>query len=76
MDGLIEKFDVTDAVNQLLASKAFNQSTLAEALNITQGRISQMSNGNDAYARYETRYKLNTLCVENGIVTSPAVPRV
>lgn len=71
MDNLISKFDITGAVNDLLATKKFNQTSLAEAIGVTQGRISQIANGTSAAAKYETRFILYRLCQENGIVTTP-----
>lgn len=75
MEGLIDEFDCSAAVSALLDSKAYNQTTLAAAIGVTQGRVSQMLVSQDNHARYETRYKLKTLCDECSIMTIPYEPK-
>jgi len=68
---LIEPYNYKKAVNDLLDNTSITQAELGKYIWVTQGRVSQISNGIDSNTvRYETLHQLKELCTEHGIETT------
>ena len=68
MHELIEPFNYQQAIKDLLEISGISQTKIAERIGITQGRVSQIANNiKGTQLKYETRYKLYALCLENDI---------
>lgn len=69
-DVLAPPFDCNQAIQLLVDVAGMRQQEIANAIGVTQGRVSHFYNGTDKQGmRYESYYKLSQLCIKHNIET-------